>query len=316
MTSQQKMILAAGAVGALVILQKKKQPGKVGSTGLLSKLMPTRGTNSGYVASTNMATRNGTASAPRVPSSGLGYGTTARGVAQAPTTAGAIALGSAGVLKSLFDFLARKPAAPAKAPAGGGSASRGGGGGSPSGGGGGGGSRRVSSPMGGSAGVAAGGNSDSSTPIQGGAFDENGNWIPDDSSETSIVGGTFDENGDWQPDDSSSTPITGGVFDENGAWVPDDSSETPVVSGAFDENGNWQPEEDPGAEFLNSDPLDSTPIGNGDFSTMPNVDPIGMDSPDMSSGTDDQSFGAVDDSVGNFGGGDDTADNWWIEDDF
>lgn len=310
MTSQQKMILAAGAVGALVILQKKKPgTGKVGSTGLLSKLMPTRGTNSGYVASTNMATRNGTASAPRVPSSGLGYGTTARGVAQAPTTAGAIALGTSGVLKSLFDFLARKPKpapSPAKAPTG--SSSRPAGG-SPTGSTVGRDGGRVSSPMGGSAGVASGGNSDGSTPIQGGEFDENGNWIPDNSSETPIVAGSFDENGDWQPDDSSSTPITGGVFDENGAWVPDDSSETPVTSGAFDENGNWQPEEDPGAEFLNSDPLDSTPIGNGDFTgDFPSVDPIGFDSSDFN-GTDDGSLGAVN-------GGDDTEDNWWIADDF
>lgn len=259
MTSQQKVILGAGAAGAFLLWQSKRgaidpKTGKpVAKTGLLSKLLPARGTNSPYVASTNMATRNGQAGAPRPPSSGLGYGTDARGVAQAPTTAGAIALGAGGVLKSLFDFLGKKTTAPkpaTKAPTSGSSAPRSGGSGGASGGGGG----RQSSPMGGAAGVAGGGNSDSSTPIQGGSFDDNGNFIADTSSAT------------------------------------------PVVSGAFDENGNWNPDEDPGVEELPADPLDATPIGNGDFQTQPDeifVDPISFDSGDVSSGVDDTAFAGV-----------------------
>lgn len=320
MNNHQKVILGAGAVGAFLLYQSKKttidpKTGKpVKKTGLLSNLLPARGTNSPYVASTNMATRNGTASAPRPPSSGLGYGNTARGVAQPPTTAGAIALGASGVLSSLLNFLGRKPTAPATSTAqqrpSAGSSGGGMSGGGMSGGGGGGGR---SPGMGGAAGVAAGGGSDSSTPVQSGSFDENGNWIAD--SETPIVGGAFDENGNWISD--SETPITSGSFDENGNFLSD--SETPIIPGAFDENGNWNPDEDPAAETLSADPLDSTPIGNGDFTGTIGFDPGMFDSADPSSGMDDSGFAAVDASVDDFanagggGGGEDYGTNWWDE---
>lgn len=334
MTSQQKLILGAGLAAGFLIYQSKKtaidpKTGKpIAKSGLLSNLLPVRGTNSTGVASTNMATRNGTATAPRVPSSGLGYGTAPRGVAQAPTTAAGVAAASANVFSSLLNFLARKQPAPTgPKPSTSAGGSRGGSSGSSGGSSGGGGGSRSggnSSPLGGAAGVAAGGNSDSSTPIQGGSFDPNtGEWVTDDSSSTGIQGGSFDDAGNWIPDDTASYEPGG----ENFVGPVDTSSYEPGGAdfvgpqdqpGAVDENGNFDPNAEGADEVLYSnDVLPSTPIGNGDFAPGDSgFDPIVADAGDAN-GVDDGNY-PVDEFAtvsggGGGGGGEEDNSNWWDE---
>lgn len=307
MKQQQKIVILAGAAGAYYLLTRKKSTtttsGKNPLQTALSKLLPTRGTNTPSVASTNMATRGGTGTTARVPSSGLGFPNPSRGVTGAPTTVGGIAQGAGAALQGLFNLLARRPATPASTqprPASQGGSPGGGSSGAGAGSGGG----RNPSPMGGSAGVAG-------QTYSNGYFDDRGNWIGYDGyydaagnfiatdangnpiNTTQQTGGYFDDDGNWIADDQpiGSTPVEAGSFDENGEWIP-------AGTGAIDENGDYDPSADWGGEFVG--PVDSTtPITDGYFADDGTWIPLDDEGRDAGfwdpNGVDDPSLTGLDD---------------------
>jgi hypothetical protein len=273
MTSQQKLILGGGAVAAYLIYRSRAAqatlPGGRPLTkrpGLLSTLFPTLGTNSPYVTSTRMAQGSGTGYA-RVPSSGLGYGSTSRGVAQPPSTIGGIAQGAGDFFKGLFGFLAsRQPTATATAPldkkpqaSSGGSVGAGSAGSTGSS------SAGRTATLGGNVGVAG-------QQFQNGYFDDNGNWHGYD--------GYYDANGNWVPTDAEGNVLdtTGSMFFGTGIdnmTGPDPTAATGITDaaslglpitpieplpGAIDENGIFDLNAVVGVELL---PATNTVSGFG-----------------------------------------------------
>jgi hypothetical protein len=311
MTDQQKVILVAGGIGAFLILRSKGTAGLFGTTGkpgLLSNLLPARGTNTPYLASTQMATRSGTATGPNVPSSGLGFGTTQRGVAQQPTNAyGVAATGVSSFINGLFGMLGRQSAVPAAKPGAPTQAKP------PSPGAGGGGTAGAPTPQHGPLGGAS---QIANQQYANGGFDSRGNWVEKP--------GYYDNNGNYIPTDANGnalTPVdpnTGDLADYGPQASDLNYGPTPEQAGlSVDDNGNIVADDGGGLEVLDSTqtvPTYTDLYGGGDGSgfyddqTQVFIDPPAMDAQTLDSGSTDDSLAATGGDP--FGGGGDYGEGY------